>query len=122
MIFFVNQMSQLKCLNIFFQCGSSFVNNRLTSNSDNRSKTNVKRVKNKKALKIKENRENNTAVELERYGYSYLQNTPKLLKYWKRRHLLFTEFEKGIQLDEGISYKQRFKNYKFNFVIIYANN
>jgi len=77
----------------------------LTSNSDDCSKTNVKKIKKKKALKIKknkENRENNTVEELERYGYSYLQNNPKLLKYWKRRHLLFTEFEKGIQLDEGI--------------------
>jgi len=40
--------------------------------------------------------------EMEKYGYNYLKHKPKLFKYWKKRHLLFSEFEKGIQLDEGI--------------------
>lgn len=78
-----------------------------TSNSDDRSMNNIKNVKKKKkkkALKVKKNKEyrdNHIAEELKKYGFSYLQNNPKLLKYWKKRHLLFTEFEKGIQLDEG---------------------
>lgn len=40
--------------------------------------------------------------ELERTGYSYLKNNSKLLKYWKKRYFLFSQFEKGIRLDEGI--------------------
>lgn len=51
---------------------------------------------------MKQERDKRTAEELDKYGYSYLQNKPKLLKYWKKRHFLFSEFEKGIQLDEGI--------------------
>lgn len=62
------------------------------------------KVKNKKALKKKEwkdIKEKNTIEEMNRLGYSYLQNEPKLLKYWKKRYLLFSEFDKGIKLDEG---------------------
>jgi len=40
--------------------------------------------------------------EMNRLGYSYLQNKPKLLKFWKKRYMLFSKFEKGIKLDEGI--------------------
>jgi len=39
---------------------------------------------------------------MDRLGYSYLQNEPKLLKYWKKRYLLFSKFDEGIKLDEGI--------------------
>lgn len=63
------------------------------------------KVKNKKALKNKEwkdIKEKNTLEEMDRLGYSYLQNEPKLLKYWKKRYLFFSQFDKGIQLDEGI--------------------
>lgn len=63
------------------------------------------KVKNKKALKKKEwkdIKEKNNIEQMDRLGYSYLQNEPKLLKYWKKRYLLFSEFDKGIKLDEGI--------------------
>jgi len=74
----------------------------LSSNSEDSVKNNVK---NKKALKKEERKdinEKNTIEEMDRLGYSYLQNKPELLKYWKKRYLLFSEFEKGIKLDEGI--------------------
>ncbi|KAL5241731.1 hypothetical protein ACI65C_009141 [Semiaphis heraclei] len=61
------------------------------------------KVKNKKALKKKEwkdIKEKNNIEQMDRLGYSYLQNEPKLLKYWKKRYLLFSEFDKGIKLDE----------------------
>lgn len=61
-------------------------------------------VKNKKMLKKeewKEKKDKHIVEELERFGYSYLQNNPNLMKFWKKRHLLFSEFEKGIKLDEG---------------------
>lgn len=60
---------------------------------------------NKKALKkekLKQERDRRIVEELDNYGYSYLQNKPKLFKFWKKRHLLFSKFEKGIRLDEGI--------------------
>lgn len=66
-------------------------------------RNNVK--KNKKILKrekFKQAKAMHLHEELKRYGYSYLQNNCKLLKYWKKRRVLFSEFEKGIQLDEGI--------------------
>lgn len=53
----------------------------------------------------KEKRDKHSVEELEKFGYSYLQNNPKLMKYWKKRYLLFSEFEKGIKLDEGIFIK-----------------
>lgn len=46
--------------------------------------------------------------DLKRVGYDYLEKDPKLLKYWKKRHILFSKFEKGIKLDKGI------------FIIIYV--
>lgn len=61
--------------------------------------------KSKKILKkekFKEAKAMHLDEELKRSGYSYLQNNCKLLKYWKKRYVLFSEFEKGIQLDEGI--------------------
>lgn len=76
------------------------VDHLLTSNSDNCDKNNF----NKKKEKWKQYKENQVIEELKQFGYSYLQNNSKLLKYWKKRHLLFSEFEKGIQLDEGISF------------------
>lgn len=51
---------------------------------------------------LKQQRDKHINDELERHGYSYLKHNPNLMKYWKKRHLLFSEFEKGIQLDEGI--------------------
>lgn len=63
------------------------------------------KVKNKKELKKKEwkdIKEKNTIEQMDRLGYSYLQNEPKLLKYWKKRYLLFSKFDEGIKLDEGI--------------------
>lgn len=39
--------------------------------------------------------------EMERFGYAYLKNNTKLLKFWKKRNVLFSKFEEGIQLDEG---------------------
>jgi len=74
----------------------------LLSNSDNCVKS---KVKSKKALKKKEwkdIKEKNNIEEMDRLGYSYLQNYPKLLKYWKKRYLLFSQFDKGVKLDEGI--------------------
>lgn len=55
-----------------------------------------------KKEKLKQERNRRVVEELDNYGYSYLQNKPKLLKFWKKRHLLFSKFEKGILLDEGI--------------------
>lgn len=49
----------------------------------------------------KQEREKHIVEELEKFGYSYLLNNPKLFKYWKKRHLIFSKFEKGVQLDEG---------------------
>jgi len=76
------------------------------SNSESNSDDYVKsRAKNKKALKKKEwkcIKEKNNIEEMDRLGYSYLQNEPKLWKYWKKRYLLFSQFDKGIKLDEGI--------------------
>lgn len=63
------------------------------------------KAKKKKALKKeewKDIKEKNSIEEMNKLGYSYLQNIPKLLKYWKKRYLLFSKFEKGIKLDEGI--------------------
>lgn len=79
----------------------------MISNSNICSKNCVKTLKKKKKVSKririnKENRENEVAEELKKYGYSYLQNNSNLMKYWKKRHLLFSKFEKGIQLDEGI--------------------
>jgi hypothetical protein len=65
-----------------------------------------KRDKSKKTIKKevwKQNKNNHDLENFEKFGYTYLRNNPKLMKYWKKRHLLFSEFEKGIQLDEGIS-------------------
>ncbi|XP_025421482.1 trimethylguanosine synthase-like [Sipha flava] len=62
-----------------------------------------KRDKSKKTIKKevwKQNKNNHDLENFEKFGYTYLQNNPKLMKYWKKRHLLFSEFEKGIQLDE----------------------
>jgi len=53
-----------------------------------------------KTIKFKEEKYKNMIDEMEKYGYNYLKHKPKLFKYWKKRHLLFSEFEKGIQLDE----------------------
>lgn len=65
----------------------------------------INKEKSKKLLK-KEKFEQERAEcldkELERTGYSYLKNNSKLLKYWKKRYFLFSQFEKGIRLDEGI--------------------
>lgn len=72
------------------------------SNSHNCEKKNVNNKKTSRKEKWKQYKENQIIEELKQFGYSYLQNNPKLLKYWKKRHLLFSEFEKGIQLDEGI--------------------
>lgn len=80
--------------------GSAFDDNLLLNNSDDCVKS---EVKSKKALKKKEwkdIKEKNNIEEMDRLGYSYLQNEPKLLKYWKKRYLLFSQFDKGIQLDE----------------------
>lgn len=62
--------------------------------------------KNKQTIKKEEWKQikNNLDLEnIEKFGYSYLKNNSKLMKYWKKRHMLFSEFEKGIRLDEGIS-------------------
>lgn len=56
----------------------------------------------RKLEEFKEKRNKHIVEELEKLGYSYLLNNSKLMKYWKKRHLLFSEFEKGIKLDEGI--------------------
>lgn len=61
-----------------------------------------KKKKTLKKEKFKQAKAMHLDKELEKCGYSYLQNNCKLLKYWKKRHVLFSEFEKGIQLDEGI--------------------
>lgn len=74
----------------------------MATSSDDNIKNNVRSKKALKKEKLKQQRDKLINEELERCGYSYLQNNPNLLKYWKKRHLLFSEFEKGIQLDEGI--------------------
>ncbi|KAE9545624.1 hypothetical protein AGLY_001167 [Aphis glycines] len=61
------------------------------------------KVKNKKVLKKeewKDLKEKYAIEEMDRLGYSYLQSKPKLLKFWKKRYMLFSKFEKGIKLDE----------------------
>lgn len=82
----------------------SNVNKSSTSTCNGCVEKNVK-TKNKKMLNkemSKQKRDQHILEELERFGYSYLLNNPKLLKYWKKRHVLFSEFERGIKLDEGI--------------------
>lgn len=56
--------------------------------------------------------------ELERTGHSYLKNNTKLLKYWKKRYFLFSLFDKGIRLDEGIIIKiMSVMHYLFKLII-----
>ncbi|XP_026809384.1 trimethylguanosine synthase-like isoform X2 [Rhopalosiphum maidis] len=78
----------------------TFDDNLLSSNSKDCAKS---KVKSKKALKKeewKDIKEKCTIEEMDRLGYSYLKNKPTLMKYWKKRYMLFSKFEKGIKLDE----------------------
>lgn len=74
----------------------TFDDNLLLSNSKDGVKS---KVKNKKE-EWKDLKEKYAIDEMDRLGYSYLQNKPKLLKFWKKRYMLFSKFEKGIKLDE----------------------
>lgn len=65
----------------------------------NKLKKEKKKQKRDQYIKLKKEKH---IEHLKRLGYDYLQNDPKLMKYWKKRHILFSEFEKGIQLDKGI--------------------
>lgn len=67
-------------------------------------------LKNKKTLrseKWKQKKQERIINEMNKFGYTNLKNNPKLLKFWKKRHLLFSKFEEGIKLDEGIFFLLR---------------
>ncbi|VVC40251.1 RNA cap guanine-N2 methyltransferase,S-adenosyl-L-methionine-dependent methyltransferase [Cinara cedri] len=60
----------------------------------------LKKKKVLKSEKWKQRKDERMINEMEKFGYTYLKNNPKLLKFWKKRHLLFSKFEEGIKLDE----------------------
>ncbi|XP_050520681.1 uncharacterized protein LOC126894061 isoform X2 [Daktulosphaira vitifoliae] len=58
----------------------------------------------KRKLKKKEKRSkffnNSTKIKLEKFGFSDLEIDSVLMKYWKKRFILFSKFEEGVKLDQ----------------------